>query len=1010
MSKPISDGGLLLRLAIVSVLGAALAQQASAQQAAAGAPELKPVEVVVVTGSYIRGSSEDSALPIDVVTAEDLEEQGSPTLVQLVKTLPSTSGGAVGESNRFLGNSAGSATVNLRGFGAQRTMVLMNGRRLAPSAIGTFDGIDINLIPTAAIRSIEVLKDGAAATYGSDAVAGVVNFLTRRDLDGFEVGANYSFIDHTDGDYDASMAWGSKSDKGNVLVTAGFRRRSELQTPEVDWAVKRGAAGFAANPFGGWSSASNPGTYTTGTAGQLATGSFPATGSFVDDGCVALGGVANGTTGCRFQFTNFDNLVNDEYHYQVYSELNRNLNDSVDLHAELLWSRHEVPDERVSPAQSTVQFPSPLAASGASPGGGTSPYPATGQNQQSRYYIPVTNPGLAAFRTLHCATPTGTFVTLCPNLANGVIASQTGWRPMGYGGNPLFDDLADHQSRETEAYRASVGLKGNFANNIGWDTAVTYMRIDSLGKTPDIVVNRMQLALRGLGGPNCNPQSGTPGTGSCLWFNPFSNGVAASGLTGDANPFYQGGTNPAVVNSLEVLDWMHQYRVDNRRSELGVFDVVFNGDLPLELGGGNVAWAAGGQVRHSSESADENDLNNIAVTPCVDSADDGVPACTGGSGPYTFYGGIREYDVSRTVYAAFTELNLPVLDTLNFSVAARYEDYGGNIGSTTNPKISARWQILDWVALRGSAGSTFRAPGATSVTPGSTRALAQFTDPATGASLYRPVDNFNNPDLEPETATTINFGVLFNVAGFTASIDYYDFDFKKELTSETGARIFNTMFPNATPANWQCANADLRARFTFANDVCAPGNFLGLRTNQINGPGVKTSGFDFQAQYRWDELLGGDVTLGFDGNYLKQYKRGAVQTIEGITIEAATDRAGTLELLSAFFAYPKWRGNAFLNYGIGAHNVRVDYHYVDGMEDRNHNLAVAPAINFAKVDSYDQFDLTYRVQLPWSTTLIASVQNVTDAEPSFAYSQYNYNYTAGNPLGRVYELGIKTRF
>jgi iron complex outermembrane receptor protein len=1005
-NSPAASG---LKLAIASALGAGIFAQAAAQNVPSNSDDLRPVETIIVTGSYIRGTPEDTALPVDVLTIEDLEAQGSPTLVQLVKTLPAVSGGAVGESNRFLGNSAGSATINLRGFGQARTMVLLNGRRLAISPTGTFDGIDINLMPIAAIGSIEVLKEGAAATYGSDAVSGVVNFLTRRDLDGLEVGANYAYIEESDGDYDASIAWGSRMERGNVLVTAGYRHRSELWTRDIDWAVREGATGLAENPFGGWSGASNPGTYTTGTSAQLAAGAFAT--SFFDDGCNDLGGVLT-STGCRFQYSNFDNLVNDEDHYQVYGELNFDLSDKVTLHAEALYAGHEVADERVSPSQSTVQFPSPIAAGGGSPGGGTSPYPipSTSRNQQSRYYIPFANPGLQAYSAAHCASPTGTFVTLCPMLQNGVIASQTGWRPLAYGGNPLFADGADHQLREAESYRVSLGLNGEFDNGIGWDTAVTYMQVDTYLETPDIVVNRLQLALRGLGGPNCNPTTGTPGAGSCLWFNPFSNGVQRSSVTGNANPFFAGNSNPAVVNSLEVLDWMHQYRIDDRESNLLVADAVLNGDMPVELGGGKIAWAVGAQWRDATQIRELNDLNDIDLSPCVDDADDGSPACTGGSGPYTFYGALREYDVSQDVMAGFLEVNLPLLNSLDVTGAVRYEDYGGTVGDTTNPKVSARWQIVDWLALRASGGSTFRAPSQLTVTPGSARALAQFTDPTTGTPLYRPIDTFNNPNLEPETADTVNIGVLFKLGNFSASVDYYRFDFEKELTTETGARIFSTMFPSANTATWQCANAALRARFTFANDTCHPSQFLGVRINEINGPSVQTSGFDFQAMYRWPGLFGGELALGVDGNYLREYKRGALVTVEGITIDAALDRAGKLELLSGFFAYPEWRGNAFFSYGRGIQDFRVDYRYVAAMRDRNHDLDPSAVVNLAKVGSYKQFDATYRIQLPWDTTLTASVQNLTDEEPSFAYSQYNYDYTSGNPLGRVYELGVKVRF
>ncbi|MFN9927208.1 MAG: TonB-dependent receptor plug domain-containing protein, partial [Phenylobacterium sp.] len=201
-----------------------LAMQANAQ---AQATE-NEVEEVVVTGSFIAGTPEDSALPVDVLSQADLEKQGSPTVVQLVKTI-TASQSSLGESNRYNGG-AGTATINLRGFGAARTLTLMNGRRLADSPAAAFQGggANLNFIPTAAVGRIEILKDGAAATSGSDAIGGVVNFITRRDLDGLEIDGEYALIDGSNGDYSANAAWGKKFDNGNVLLTAGYRHRSRL--------------------------------------------------------------------------------------------------------------------------------------------------------------------------------------------------------------------------------------------------------------------------------------------------------------------------------------------------------------------------------------------------------------------------------------------------------------------------------------------------------------------------------------------------------------------------------------------------------------------------------------------------------------------------------------------------------------------------------------------------------------------------------------------------------------
>src|SRR5690606_38609981 len=178
------------------------------------------VEEVVVTGSFIAGTPENAALPVDVIGTQELEQRGSPSMVQLIKTIPS-SGSVIGENNRF-GGGNGAATVNLRSLNSAatgpRTLVLFNGRRVATStrAIGS---VDINMLPQSAIARVEVLKDGAAATYGSDAIAGVVNFITRKSFDGLELTGQYQAIDGSDGDWELGAVWGWQGDRVNLLVS-----------------------------------------------------------------------------------------------------------------------------------------------------------------------------------------------------------------------------------------------------------------------------------------------------------------------------------------------------------------------------------------------------------------------------------------------------------------------------------------------------------------------------------------------------------------------------------------------------------------------------------------------------------------------------------------------------------------------------------------------------------------------------------------------------------------------
>ena len=155
-------GGSILAVALAfGVSGFAAAQETT-------------VEEVVITGSFIAGTPEDAALPVDVISSKELEARGSPTMVQFIKTIPS-SGAVIGENNRF-GSGSGAATINLRNLNSpstgSRTLVLFNGRRV-PVSPQSLNSVDINLLPTAAIGRVEVLKDGAAATYGSDAIGGV---------------------------------------------------------------------------------------------------------------------------------------------------------------------------------------------------------------------------------------------------------------------------------------------------------------------------------------------------------------------------------------------------------------------------------------------------------------------------------------------------------------------------------------------------------------------------------------------------------------------------------------------------------------------------------------------------------------------------------------------------------------------------------------------------------------------------------------------------------------------
>ncbi|MBP8245709.1 MAG: TonB-dependent receptor [Phenylobacterium sp.] len=963
----------------------------------------------MVTGSFIAGTSEKAAQPVDVIGVQELAKQGAPSVVQLVKTLTSAQS-SLGESNRYNGG-AGTASINLRGLGSSRTLVLMNGRRLADTTAAAFQGggQDLNFMPTAAIGRIEILKDGAAATYGSDAVAGVVNFITRKDLDGFEFNGNYAFIQDSDGgDWDASIAYGKIFDSGNVLLTAGYRARGRLDAQDRDYAVRPFESVF----YGGWSGSASPGVYTN------AAGTTPI---FRDNGCNVLGSqelsgtlkpVTSGGALCRYQFSNFNDLVNEEHHYQLYGEVNFDLSDDIRFHGEIAWNRNDVPDQRLSPANLTTQFPT------ANTSGSTA---TPGYNNQTRFFIPASNPGLIALRTT-CAAPLS--AAQCAAMAGGVAASQTSWRLIGVEGHPLNSDGADYQQIAQTQYRVSAGFNGRFngglLDGIGWDTALTYMENKSDVTTNDLLVNRIQRAFNGLGGEGCNYNTGTPGVGACKYLNPFTNGIATSAVNGNTNPFY----NAAVANDPAMKAWLYGSYTNVATNQILVFDAVINKETNIALGGGNIAWAAGAQYRYNRILDDWSDLGDVQATPCVDSIDGQQGQCANPTGPFVFFGAQADGDVDRRVGAVFAEVKLPVLENLEISGAVRHEDFGGNVGSTTNPRISGRWQATDWLAFRGSAGTTFRAPGANALTPGSSKGVRNI------AGSYRAVVTENNPFLEPETATTGNLGAIVTAGGFTASVDYWTFDFKKELIVEDAGGLLGAL--NAT----NCAKPAFAARFVNVggNPVCTTqANVLQATIKIVNGQDTKTSGFDLRAQYDFDNFFGMDfydtqVTVGAEATLTKEYKRGATTLLEdpSVVIAPAIDRAGKHELIGEFYSFPKTRASAFINVAGENWNLRYQLLYREGTTvagtvcpgdagagttaDCRYNYGTGTYQSVGKLDDYWQHDLNLRVELPWETTATLSVQNILDTDPPFAQSYYNYDVTNGNPLGRVFKVGLKKSF
>lgn len=977
-------------LAGSTTLAMMAALPAAAQTAGANDPSV--VEEVVVTGSFIAGTPKDSAIPVAIIGREELEKRGSPSMLDIIKTLPVV-GGVLGETNNFNTLSqgrGGGGTINLRGLGPQRTLVLLNGRRFAGYTA------DTNLIPAAAIGRVEILKDGAAATYGSDAIGGVANFITRTNFEGLELQSEYRLIRGADGggDYTASAVYGWVGETSNLLVTAGYQHRGELSTVDRKWALPT----YAQNPSA-WSPSGNPGGWTVrgGPAGAGASLGF-----VQDANCAATGGVPTftGTTpACYFQYLPFDNLVEEQDQYQLYGEFNARIGDTGKFHVEALYTQTSQPDVRASPSFA--------ATSGPNGPGGT-----------NAFYVPSSNPGFNTF-----LTQTGNAALI------GVAQSATGtlWRPFAQGGDPATGGLGGQTgSRKNEAFRVSANLKGETGVfGVNYDLGATYIREKQDTRVTDILISRLQAALNGLGGPGCTGT--TRGANGCQYFNPFSNAFPNNPALGLANP----GFTPANANSTALVAWLYDQQSLRNDQETVVLDAVFNGKLPIALPGGEIGWAAGAQYRkvHYQQLID-NPLFNSQITPCPTI---GSTSCTFRTGPYTFLGQSLPLSLEQSVYALFGELNLPVTETLNAQVAARYEDYGGLTGSTFNPQVRAKWQATEWLALRGSVGSSFRGPTAQNVAPKGTTGL---TGIAAAGNNSRSIDFFGNPNVGPEKAVTYSVGAIVQAHNLTATIDYWNYRLKGQIT-DVPANVVATAVAGIGNGSQvvNCSSA-LRYLITFDNgDACVQGvtrgtNISRVRSDITNGPTIRTDGIDADVNYRFDDVWQGVLDVGGSLTHTMSYKQDAF-VYGGVTVTPAYDAAGFTNYDRVSQTIAKWRGQFYADYSRGPHNLRWTINYTSGADDNRGptvvqtgastnctvaNAQAGTAVNCLlttdglHVKSYISHDLTYRVELPWDVTVTASVLNVLDRNPSKARLVLNYDPFLGNPIGRSFKLGLKKTF
>ena len=924
------------------------------------------LEEVVVTGSFIKGTPEDAALPVDVLTRADLQDVGSPSLIEMVRNLGVTSGN-IGETNQFdtRGSQAaeGVTAINLRGLGPARTLVLINSKRhVSTETIG----VDISAIPSIAIGRVEVLKDGAAALYGSDAIGGVVNFITRDSFEGFEVSGNFTDLDDSDGDTNVAAIFGRRVGALHFAISGEYEERSELRIRDRDWALRP----FAENPGpGGWSSIGNPGTFfpgiSNGAGGRTLLG-----GATPDPGCELLGGTSSGGF-CRFQYTFFDNLVEEQESYKVFAEVNYDISDKISFHAEALYHDMDMPEWKTSPS-----------------------YPPQALLGNDRF-IEASHPGLIDLK----AQNPGLF-----NEVAGIPASVQGassWsRMLGIAGR---NGQPESSYRKTKTKRISFGLVGETDSGISFDTSFSWSKRERDIGGSDMYIERMAFAFDGLGGAGCDPATGSAGVGPCEYYNPFSNALSFSPVTGATNPQY----NASVANSNELINWLTAETGSATDNETLVFEAILSGDSRWDLGGGSVGWAAGIQYRKDTYDFTVKDVANRAINPCAFNNPMSVTLghtatldCgAAGAGQLAFLAATDEENTDRDVYGVFAELALPITEALDVQLAVRYEDYGSkNGGDTIDPKIAFSWTLTDEFSLRGSVSTTFRGPPSSFLSGTSTS--LQFI----GAALaFKAGDTVGNPDLEPETAVTTNFGAIYQNENFYASLDYWSFNFEDPLQLENANQIVAAYGANGCADGGSgvgTAGCDL-LRGRLSPTGTSIGGVERITRSVINGSDIDTSGIDFVANYSFNDVVGGELTLGLEGSYTFEYKSDDFVTGDGFTLAPGDDFVGRLNEGTPFQPKPELKASFIAKWSNQAHRVTYAARYIDGMEDAN---SPVPALD--NIDDHLTHDVHYINNMFDDVTLSLSVLNFTDEDPPQVANDLNYDPYNHSGYGRLIKLGV----
>ncbi|MES2336549.1 MAG: TonB-dependent receptor [Pseudomonadota bacterium] len=999
------------------------AQSTTAAEAAASGDQSAPASDIVVVGTQIRGSSVTAALPVTVVGQEELAAIGATSGDELLRAIPQL--GDVTFNASYLPNSSNAArgdvgSVNLRNLGVGNTLVLLNGRRVVnhPTSRANENLVPVltvnsNTIPSFGIERLEVLRDGAAAIYGSDAVAGVVNTVLQSDYQGVQFEGQIGFAEDTNLlETNLNLLAGAKlGSRGNVTLFASRESRTMLRAADQDYTAsddKRplfvGTALEGLTLVDGRSTITPWGVFTTrggvtvrqgtGTTGALVTStagvfhiqptinggcsaSIPSNaGICIDDGNNTA--VADRNT--RFDATQAYNrtILPKVERYNLFANGHYDLTDGLELFGEAGY---------YSASTRSIQgSPGTLAA-------GPIVIPA------SNYYNPF-GPTGAVNRIPGLNTP-----------AAGLGITLTSYNFSDFGPNIV--------EVENEQWRALGGVRFKLFG-IDFESAALYSEATVVDNSTGISATALQRQL-GLATPDA--------------YNPFNGGNLDFPSLADNTP-----------SSRAAIDAIRINTIRRNKATLALADLKGSKADLLGLPGGNLGIAFGVEARRETQSDDRD--------PRVDGTIQFTDSVSGFVNPSDLVGTSNSPDTSgrRDVFGAYVELavpvvspdmNIPLIDRLELQLAGRAEHYS-DAGSVAKPKIAGAWDIIRGIRLRGSYAESFRAPNleqvnARLVTRSNTRldpirceaqlrtgAITSFAN--CGQSFATTAQRAGNPNLKPEQSINWTVGGVLQpeflndaVGRITLTADYWHikqrdivgiFGEGNALINDYLLRVGGSTDPNVIRLAPTADDVAL-----FAGSGLAPVGRVQFVNDQYQNLQPQTvSGWDFGFNWRVRDFGIGRFVASANAAYLKTYfltPSPAVQTLIDAraagTINRDTVIADGGDLVRQN-GKPEWRVTGSLTWSKGPFQIGTFTSYTSDVDDTGGTVNGVPWLVEGRttLNLYGQVQFGSRRGGEGRHRFRFGVRNLTDKQPPL--STEGFLGSLYTPYARYWYANLRSSF